>query len=242
MGFIRYLGSWLRLALRHSLGRAEITTFAVFIVFGVLSWLSRYVPKGKTYPAPMEFAMQLAEGQIAAGVFTAVVLVRLMLAPYWMDKDKVRQIAELNSEKENLERERNGLPNIGSKNGVVVLAPALFIEIVENEFGLTGDSGFPGLNSGETVARWIRLGVRLEGKVFVETLELVISGKEPILRRSGKEDSPVYELKPEEVAYYHYFLIPDWVKHGDQRTVQVIAFADGVTWGSREISINFPPS
>ncbi len=220
MGFIRYLGLWLQLVLRHSLGRADTTTIAIVIVLGASSWFSRYLPEGKPYPAPVEFAMQLTEWQIATAVLGVIVLARLILAPYWMYKK--------------VEKERDGLKgqlSIIPTNGVVVIKPQLVIRILDVEFGLSGDSGYPLLNSDK--ARWIRLSLSFEwtGDVFIETLELVVSGKEPIL---------AHGWRPGEVGYYYYFQIPEWVKSSEERSIQVQAFANGVKWGSPERSIKLP--
>ena len=133
-----------------------------------------------------------------------------------------------------IREEKDGLKgqlSIIPTNGVVVIKPQLVIRILDVEFGLSGDSGYPLLNSDK--ARWIRLSLSFEwtGDVFIETLELVVSGKEPIL---------AHEWRPGEVGYYYYFQIPDWVKSSERRSIQVQAFANGVKWGSPERSIKLP--
>lgn len=154
---------------------------------------------------------------IIIGTIGGIVLIRLLLAPYWIYKG--------------IKKERDELLNVPQKNGVIVLKQPskLIIEVQDIAFGASGNTGYPLLNSDK--ARWIRLGLSFAGNVFIETLEIVISGKEPILAN---------EWKPGGIVYYHYFRIPDWVKHDEQRTIQVQAFANGVKWGSPEISINFP--
>jgi len=122
------------------------------------------------------------------------------------------------------------------QNGVKVLKqpPTLYININDIAFGLSGNpnyQGYPPPNAREQKTRWIRLGILFEGNVFIETLELVISGKEPI---------SAFEWKPGQSAYYHYFQIPAWVKPSEERTIQVQAFANGVKYGSPEKSINVP--
>lgn len=156
---------------------------------------------------------------IVGGIFGGIVLVRLILAPYWIYK--------------NIEKERNELLDATSQNGAVVVKqpPQLIIGIHDIEFGLSGDSGYPPSDSNAHKARWLRLGIAFKGNVRIETLGLVISGKDPI---------PAYEWKPGQGAYYYYFQIPNWVESKEERTIQVQAFANGVTWGSPEMSINFP--
>ena len=123
--------------------------------------------------------------------------------------------------------------SVTQRNGVTVLkqSPQLIIGIHEVNFGVSGDSGYPLLNSGKDKAKWLRLGIVFEGNVHIETLELVISGKAPV---------PAFEWKPGQSAYYYYFQIPDWVKSKEERTIQIQAFANGIKWGSPDESINFP--
>ena len=123
--------------------------------------------------------------------------------------------------------------NIVPQNGVIVLKdpPHLIFEIHTVDFCISGESGYPLLLSEEDKAKWLRLGIVFDGNLRIETLELVISGKEPI---------PAFEWKPGQAAYYYYFQIPNWVKSKEERTIQVRAFANGVKWGSPEKSINFP--
>jgi hypothetical protein len=120
----------------------------------------------------------------------------------------------------------------GQTNGITVIThpPRLVIEICEVNFGLSGDSGYPPQNHNEHKAKWIRLGMVFDGNVHIETLELVISGKQPI---------PAFEWGPGKGAYYFYFQIPTWVKSRESRTIQVIAFANGIKWGSPEKTVNF---
>lgn len=155
-------------------------------------------------------------------IITIIYLLQLLIAPYKQRNEARKRV--------------NELLNATQENDVVVLKqpPELFIEINNVEFGLSGNSkyqGFPQINSQIHETRWIRLGINFKGNVFVETLELIISGKAPI---------QAYEWKPGELAYYHYFQIPRWVKANETRTIQVLAFANGIKWGSSEMTINFP--
>ena len=87
----------------------------------------------------------------------------------------------------NLQRERDELLNGSQQNDVIVIKPQLVMRIQEVGFGASGDSGYPLLNSDKDKARWIRLGLSFEwiGDVFIETLELVISGKERLRPITG---------------------------------------------------------
>jgi hypothetical protein len=132
-----------------------------------------------------------------------------------------------------LKKEAGVRAESSASNGVVVLKepPMLFIKIQDVDFALSGDSGFPRQDSSGHKAKWIRLGMLFKSNVYVETLELVISGKQPI---------PAFEWKPNKAAYYFYFQIPTWVKSGEERTIQVTAFANGKKWGSEECLVDFP--
>ena len=122
-----------------------------------------------------------------------------------------------------------------SLNGVIVPEKRLIIEVQDSDFGVSGDQGYPLLDSGKGKARWLRLGITFDSEgsgAYIETLELVISGKTPI---------QAFGCKPGLAGggYYEYFQIPDWVKSGEH-TIRVQAYANGTTWGSPEQIISFP--
>ena len=163
---------------------------------------------------------------IPTGLWLVLLIAALLIVPFLAFHKILKERDELQTQ----------LNNTDGK-GVIVLKPTLSIDIQEIEFGISGDpnyDGFPPINAGKRKARWLRIYLYFEGNVFIETLGLVISGKEPI---------PAFEWKPRHVDYlsfFSYFQIPDWVKPGEQRTLQVIAFANGKNWGSREEIFNFP--
>ena len=68
--------------------------------------------------------------------------------------------------------------------------------------------------------------------MLVESLHLLLSG----------ESLDPYEWTPGGLVYYYYFEMPQWVKDGDLRTIQLVAFAKGIKWGSepKEIRISSP--
>lgn len=136
---------------------------------------------------------------------------------------------KLRLERDQLKARLNDTPS----NGVVVLRepPKMTIYIDNYDFGLSGDNGYPLVDALESKSRWIRLGIVFDGNVFLETLELVISGKKPI---------SAFEWKPSHAAYYHYFKIPNWVQPTETRSIQVRAFGNGTIWGSPEQTITFP--
>ncbi len=209
MGLLAYIASVLKLAFWHAPDRADtVSGFGGAILYGV----------GKLFK--VETIVNIDWWWLPLFILGIIYAIRLLLSPYWMYRK--------------VEGQRDELLGATSKNGIVVLnppPPSVRIMIGDIEFGLSGDSGYPQLKSGEPKARWVRLSLTLQYNVLIETLELIISGKEPILAS---------EWKPGGIVYYHYFQIPNWVKHGEQRTIQVRAFANGVTWGSLETPINFP--
>lgn len=112
--------------------------------------------------------------------------------------------------------------------------PELNIEIHEYDFGLPGEKGCPPKRSDEDKALWLKLGVtfKMNQTMQVETLHLLLSG----------EIIQPYDWISGRLVYYYYFEMPQWVKHGDVRTIQLVAFAKGTKWGSepKEISISSP--
>lgn len=209
MGLLRYIGNILKLAFRLSFGMADtISGFVVAILYGI----------GKLFK--LETIMNIDWWWLPFIVLGVIFAVRLLLAPYWLYKK--------------IERERNELLNVTSKNGVIVVKqpPKLVIRIDEPLFGVSGDNGFPPCDFSGQKARWLRLSIAFRGNVYIETLGLSISGKKPVPADGFKSGhtSPLY----------YYFQIPDWVKSKEERTIQVQAFANGINWGSSEKIITFP--
>ncbi len=101
MGFIKYLCSWIWTAFNHSLGIADTSGVGIIIILGFLSWLSGKLPQNAEYPAPVEVAMQLTEWQIIAGVLGAIIVIRLLFSPYWMQKELLNQRNKLKEDLQN---------------------------------------------------------------------------------------------------------------------------------------------
>ena len=112
-------------------------------------------------------------------------------------------------------------------------SPELFIEIHEYDFGF-GGGGYPPKRFDDDNALWLRLGVtfKMNQTMRIETLYLLLSG----------ESIQPHDWSPDKSAYYFYFEMPQQVKPGDVRTIQLVAFAKGEKWGSeqKEIRISSP--
>lgn len=111
-------------------------------------------------------------------------------------------------------------------------SPELFIEIDNYDFGF-GGGGYPPKRFDDDNALWLRLGVtfQMTPTMRVESLHLLLSG----------ESITPYEWTSGRLAYYFYFEMPKWVKSGDVRTIQLVAFAKGTKWGSEEKEIRITP-
>ena len=101
MGFIKYLCSWIWTAFKHSLGIADTGAAGLFIIIGVISWWARKLPQNAEYPVPVEFAMNLDEWQIVAYVLGAIIVIRLLFSPYWMQKELLNQRNKLKEDLRN---------------------------------------------------------------------------------------------------------------------------------------------
>jgi len=112
-------------------------------------------------------------------------------------------------------------------------SPELFIEIDNYDFGF-GGGGYPPKRFDDDNALWLRLGVtfRMNQTMRIETLYLLLSG----------DSIQPHDWSPDKSAYYFYFEMPQQVKPGEVRTIQLVAFAKGTKWGSeeKEIRITLP--
>jgi hypothetical protein len=77
MGFIRFYGLVVREAFRHSLDIAQGIIFLVLLVAGAIAY-------GNPEIKPMIEAYDLGGWRVAAIVFGGIILIRLILAPYWL--------------------------------------------------------------------------------------------------------------------------------------------------------------
>jgi len=77
MGLIRFYSLILREAFRHSL---DIAQAIIFVALAVGGFIAAYIPASK----PMIAAIDLGGWKIVAIVFGSIILIRLILAPYWL--------------------------------------------------------------------------------------------------------------------------------------------------------------
>jgi hypothetical protein len=88
MGLIRFYGSVLREALRHSLDIAQAAIFFIFLLAGLIAARN---PASK----PIIESLDLSGWKIAAIVFGSIIFIRLVLAPYWLWRERVRTVDNL---------------------------------------------------------------------------------------------------------------------------------------------------
>jgi hypothetical protein len=105
--------------------------------------------------------------------------------------------------------------------------PELKPMIHDYEFDWAGGQGYPPKRSEEDKALWLRLGVtfKMNQNMRIETFYLLLSG-DPI-KPEGKEP----------YGYYIYFEMPQQVKAGDVRTIQLVTSAKRKKWGSDPMEI-----
>ncbi len=80
-----YYWLWLRIAFRHSIGLGDGVGFLIGIVAPVIR---QFIPN-------WDSAMNELAWQIPLGVFGSIVMVRLLLSPYWIHKDGKKECNEL---------------------------------------------------------------------------------------------------------------------------------------------------
>jgi hypothetical protein len=81
MELLRFYGGIIKLAFSHSVSLAQGVVFIAFIVVGIAS---RFAPNA---------VMNVGTWQVAALVFGSIVLIRLLLAPYWMAQERATRTA-----------------------------------------------------------------------------------------------------------------------------------------------------
>jgi|SRR6266480_787363 len=84
LGVLRYWWLVLRMALTHSLGSTQDTLFFLAIAVGVF-----------TFAVPNVQVLDVTGWQVALTVFSGVVILRLLLAPYWIYKADQQTIERL---------------------------------------------------------------------------------------------------------------------------------------------------
>jgi len=88
--FIAYYGLVVRTAFRHSLDHTQTVLFVLFVLAGAATSLVRWFS-----PKAAAMIPDVSNWEIAAGVLGAIVLARLMLAPYWIWQEQDREIKSL---------------------------------------------------------------------------------------------------------------------------------------------------
>lgn len=112
MRLYEYILFWLGTAFRHLWSTTEKFSATIICCIGFLSWLSRYLPSEYDYPMPVEFIMSLNEWQIIAGVLAFIILVRFILAPYWIHKETANKIESRDIEIAGLKRDNATLQEL----------------------------------------------------------------------------------------------------------------------------------
>lgn len=107
MGFFHYCLRVLRAVFTHSLSKSQDILFGALLLSGAVVWVSRY------FRMKYDFTPWLSAfsgWEIAACVFGSIILVRLLLAPYWLWKEGQDEIAVLNTQIANVGRGTESLP------------------------------------------------------------------------------------------------------------------------------------
>jgi len=199
-----YYLQWICVAFSHGLGISDL----VGAVIGLIVYFA------------YEFFGTMMVGNIdinlwvLIGVLGGIVLVRLILAPYWIYKGQENTIVQLSQK-------------LKSKTAQEIFA----IESDGEEFGEPSASGYP-----ESKAkRILRIDLSLTaipGK-SVESVQLELLG-----HLIPTDWQPDY-VSGVPTGGYYYFDIPDSIKQG-KYTVKLIAFADGERFESKPFEIEVP--
>ena len=225
MDFVRYIRSWLQLALRHSLGKADNITIGVFIVLGFLSWASRFLPDGTEYPDWLDATMQIDEWHILTWVLGAIVLTRLLLAPYWLYKQKVGETNALREQKDALEKKleegRRG------EYSLVWYDEEWLLREAHGERNYWDDEA---TGTGLQLVGWI--AINLKDRIRVESIEIDIGG---CLFASDWQSQSFYTSEGREVR----FNVPLDIPRG-KRTAILKAIVDGEQYSPKPIHLDIP--
>ncbi|HEV2549830.1 MAG TPA: hypothetical protein VGU20_21130 [Stellaceae bacterium] len=99
IGFWGYWAKVLRVACKPAIDLAQAIIFAAIIVVGFLAY---ELPGLKMILEWLGWSEALSGWQVAAFILSAIVVVRLAFAPYWIYKEQESQIAALRSERARL--------------------------------------------------------------------------------------------------------------------------------------------
>src|SRR5690349_11817683 len=90
---LKFYASWLAIGFRHSFGKSDaIAGFLGVALPAIAHW-------GGTQEGAM---MGDLAWEIPLGVFTALFVVRLLLAPYWMHQEREKELASLRAHRESI--------------------------------------------------------------------------------------------------------------------------------------------
>jgi len=95
MELLRYYAMVVRAAFSHSLTVTQDIIFAGILVVGAAVWL---VPHWPMIPDLTPWLPILSGSKIAAIAFGSIIAIRLLLAPYWIDKEAKKKITEFSKQ------------------------------------------------------------------------------------------------------------------------------------------------
>ena len=95
MGKSQYYKHWLGVSFRHSIDISDGVAFLIGIVVPIIR---QVIPDWDSIMSELAW-------QLPLGVFSTVILFRLILAPYWIHKDKEKQMEVITQEKAKLEQQ-----------------------------------------------------------------------------------------------------------------------------------------
>ncbi len=191
------------LAFRHSLGIADTTTAVVVLI---LVAISKYFRWGAVVNLDLWWLLLVA--------FGVVFSVRLLLAPYWIYKDKVKEINRLSA-------------LVGNKDTPKLPSPPeLYLDYLSSKCGIENDVRII------TVSAWYRTN---SGKMRISQVELHLIGKSiPPLDWRIIEVSQELWYGPDTK-----FELPIGISSGEH-DAELFAFANEELWGPYPFTLSVP--
>ncbi len=206
---------------RHLLWRAFSHAFGFAdAIAGLIGMALPPAIKFMPFANGQERVMNDLTWQVPLGILVSLFTVRLLLSPYWIHKEKERELS-------------NAKRMVNARQGTIddPIVPDTIVRIIitqETEIGTSQSPGFP--RSSRNV-QWLRVHAFIDYTDYItpEAMVLIIPGYSPIPVNQGNEQLDRGFLR----SGYYYFEIPTSVNPGIYYA-QIRVRADGKWWGSHE--------